>query len=337
MTLGHRPEQWPYQTPLTIHQGALELGTGISVSLLRESHRIARAEGILHNHGIWRTSNLFPLVVGRNSPARIVCSPRGMLSSWSMQYKSVIKKPFWRLLQEPALKRCHCFHATAMSEYEDIRRQGFTAPVAVIPNGIDIPTLRFETSRTRRVVFLSRIDPKKGLDMLLPAWAAVAGDFTDWELVIAGPLGGNYARSMQNLAEEIRAPRIRFIGQVLGESKRDLLASASLFVLPTYSENFGIAVAEALAHGLPVITTDETPWTSVHERNCGWIIRPDQRELEQALRDAMSRSTADLHDMGAIGRSWMETDYAWRRIAIMMQHTYRWLLHGGVQPEWVLD
>jgi len=335
LTLGEPPAEWPYKAPLKIHNGALERSTGVSLSMMAAIRRLSKNPGILHGHGIWRVANLFPLLTSRNGGARIVLSPRGMLSPWSMQYKTLVKQPFWRLLQKPALQRSHCFHVTAPVEYEDIRRVGLRGPVTIIPNGVDIPDIPADNICRKRVVFLSRIDPKKGLDILLPAWTAIADEFSDWDLVIAGPLGDSYADSMQSLAKSLNTPRVQFAGQVLGETKLRLLAEASLFVLPTYSENFGIAVAEALAHGTPVITTTETPWTDLDKRNCGWCITPRQPELEQALRNAMSRPFESLHEMGKNGREWMRDNYAWDRVAEMMMETYKWLQNEGPRPDFV--
>lgn len=335
LTLGTQPASWPHPAPLRIYDGWLERNSGISLAMMYELRKLSAESCILHGHGIWRLANLFPLFINKDASARLICSPRGMLSPWSMNYKAAVKRPFWHLMQKPALDRCHCFHVTAPVELEDIRRLGFRAPVTIIPNGVDIPPLQNNTPRRKTVVFLSRIDPKKGLDMLLPAWTSIAGEFSDWDLVIAGPLSGAYAESVQNLARKLNAPRITFAGQVLGEDKRALLAGASLFVLPTYSENFGIAVAEALAHGTPVITTTETPWTDIEHRSCGWCIAPNENALRDTLRAALSRPLPELHEMGQRGRTWMEYNYSWKHIADMMAQTYEWLLNGGQPPDCV--
>jgi glycosyltransferase involved in cell wall biosynthesis len=252
-----------------------------------------------------------------------------------MQYKALIKQPFWRFLQKPALHRCHCFHATSLAEYESIRGVGLRGPVAVIPNGIDIPDSETDGLRGKRVVFLSRIDPVKGVDTLLSAWASIAADFGDWELVIAGPLKGAYPDSMQALARELRAPRVTFAGEVLGDAKRSLLSTASLFVLPSHSENFGMAVAEALAHGVPVITTTGTPWADISSHNCGWYIEPNHAALSETLRNALSQPLPALHEMGRNGHSWMQRNYSWGHIATMMHQTYEWLLQDAPRPDWV--
>ena len=336
LTLGQPPAEWPYRAPLILHSGSLERGIGISCALARDVRKLARAPGILHGNGIWRFTNILPLLLARQVPARIVVSPHGMMSPWSMQSKSLMKTPFWKLLQKPALDRSHCYHVTAPIEYEDVRRLGLRGPVAIIPYGIDMPDLRTE-EKHKRILYMSRIDPKKGVDLLLQAWAGLAADFPNWELVIAGPLSGSYPAAMQSLAQHLAAPRISFAGEVRGEHKRMLLSTSSLFVLPTRSENFGMVVPESLAHGTPVVTTSETPWSEIRDRGCGWVIRPDRHELEQALRDAMGRPLDELADMGGTGRAWMERDYAWGGIGEKMHSTYEWLLNGGPRPDWVVD
>jgi glycosyltransferase involved in cell wall biosynthesis len=337
LTLGSRPLEWPSNTPITSYNGMLERRTGISIALMHKLRELSKTPCILHGNGIWRLTNLFPLFVQKNSPAKIVWSPHGALSAWSMQYKQTIKQPFWYLLQKRALERSHCFHVTAVQEYQNVRRVGLRTPVAIIPSGVELPPLNDAHARKKRVVFLSRIDPVKGIDMLLPAWKAVANEFPEWELVIAGPLTGDYADSMQSLAHKINAPRVTFAGEVLGQAKHRLLSSASLFVLPSYSENFGIAVAEAFAHGLPVITTTRTPWNEIDKRKCGWCISPDEKTLRETFNIALNCSLTCLHEMGQNGRDWMERDYSWSRIALMMNQTYEWLLYGDSRPDFVVE
>jgi glycosyltransferase involved in cell wall biosynthesis len=258
-----------------------------------------------------------------------------MFTEWSWRRHAWMKQPFWHLGQRSALDRVHCFHATAADEFEDVRRRGFRQPVAVIPNGIDVPPDVDRHEKTNRIVFLSRIDPKKGLELLFEAWSSLAQDFRDWELVIAGPLDSTYADKMQNLVRERAIPRTTFSGAVYGARKTELLAGSRLFVLPTYSENFGLAIADALAHGTPVITTIETPWKDLSERGCGWSIRPDARELKEAMTRALSTPALELSAMGAIGRAWMARDYGWDGVAERMTEVYRWLIDGGAKPECV--
>jgi len=335
LTIGERPPDWAYTAPLEAHSKLLERSIGVSLALLDKVRCQARLPSVLHGHGIWRATNLFPLLLNGRHPARIMISPHGTLSPWSMRYKFLVKLPFWKALQKPALDRSHCYHATASAEYEDIRRVGLRGPVAMVPCGVDLPVLS-EAPRIKRMVYMGRIDPIKGVDILIKAWCLAAEYFPDWELVIAGPLDNDYAANMQRLANELRAQRLRFVGQVLGEVKRELLATASLFVLPSHSENFAIAVAEALAHGLPVITTTGTPWKGLIDRNCGWRVPSNKDYLVSVFADAMGRSTADLGEMGRRGRDWMASAYSWDGVTSHMRRTYHWLLHGGRRPDWII-
>lgn len=179
MALGKRTTAWPHASSLETYSSALcRLGLAPTDSI-RNVRRRAKEPCIMHGHGVWRISNLFPCALSKDSQAKIVWSPRGMFSPWAWSFKSSLKRPFWHLLQKPALQRVNCFHATAECELEDIRRLNFKQPVAVIPNGVEIPDLSSCENKRNRVVFLSRIHDKKGLHLLIPAWRAIQDDFPD--------------------------------------------------------------------------------------------------------------------------------------------------------------
>ncbi|HLF97411.1 MAG TPA: glycosyltransferase [Methylococcaceae bacterium] len=338
LALGTQPAVWPYASSLDIFSGtASRLGFPPWKAVRYVRQEMVREPAILHGHGVWRAANLFPLLVPAKAPVKIVWSPRGMFTPWSWRHHALVKKPFWYALQKPALGRVDCFHATADSELEDVRRRGFRQPVAVIPNGVEIPDLAGTGKVGQRLVFLSRIHEKKGVHLLIRAWRTLADRYPGWELVIAGSVDSAYGQDMVRLAQEIGAPRLRFAGEVLGREKTELLAGARLFVLPTFSENFGIAIAEALAHGTPAITTVETPWTGLEARGCGWCIQADLPALERTLALAMNRSSEELEAMGISGRRWVAEDYGWQRVAGMMESVYRWLLGQGSRPSCVFD
>ena len=335
MALGDMPDAWPHASSLDVYGGPLSRFGMVPPAAINTVKRHARETCIMHGHGIWRLSNLFPLLLNDNSATKTIWSPRGMMSTWAWGFKSNLKRPFWKFLQRPALERVNCFHTTAENELEDVRRLDFKQPVAVIPNGVQLPDISGIQKCNRRLVFLSRIHEKKGLHLLIPAWRAIQESFPDWELVIAGKIRDDYGNRMVKLAENLDTERIIFLGEVLGDQKRELLAGARLFVLPSFSENFGIAVAEAMAHGTPVITTDETPWTNLEQRNCGWCIRPCEKELTETLQKAMNLPLEQLDEMGAAARQWMEREYSWEAIAAMMNQSYSWLLYGGKKPDFI--
>lgn len=293
---------------------------------------------IIHTHGMWRLAHCVPAWVVNGQPGKLVFSPRGSLSPWALSVSKWKKSiAWWGLGQRLTLKRAACFHATAESEYEDIRRLGFRQPVAIIPNGIEIPAppppggLRRGDRRT--LLFMSRVNPKKGIDTLLNAWGPLAARYPAWDLAIVGPSDPpGYLEEMQALAARLGLARVRFPGPLYGAAKSESLWNADLFVLPTHSENFGLVVGEALAHSRPVITTREAPWAGLETERCGWWIEDSLAALSAALDEAMSLDSADLQAMGARGRAWMERDFGWDGIAQKMSDVYLWLLGRGAQP-----
>jgi glycosyltransferase involved in cell wall biosynthesis len=291
---------------------------------------------IIHNHGLWMMPNVYSGDAVRDSRCRLVVSPRGTLSAWALGRSALQKRIFWLLWQAPVLRAAVCFHATAESEFEDIRRLGFRQPVCILPNGIDVPPLEEKPKAGRRqLLFLGRVHPKKGVDVLLRAWQVVERRFLDWDLLIAGPDNGGYLTAMQALAAQLRLDRVVFCGGLFGEEKLHAYRMASLFVLPTHSENFGMTVAEALAAGTPAIVSKGAPWSGLETHRAGWWIDIGVDPLIACLEKALRCSSSELEAMGHRGRTWMEKDFSWFRIAQMMGQTYHWILQGSAAPTWV--
>lgn len=293
---------------------------------------------LLHNHSLWMMPNIYPGQVARQRGTPLVVSPHGTLSGWAMQSGAAVKKLFWPFLQKPALAVTTCFHATAESEYNDIRRVGFRQPVAIIPNGIDIPQLLPKANKDHRtLLFLCRIHSVKGLDMLVPAWRAVQDRYPEWHLKIVGPDNRGHLSEIQRLARKLNLVRIEFCGALYGAQKWQAYRDADLFVLPTYSENFGMSVAEALASGTPAIVTKGAPWSGLDTRQAGWCIDIGIDPLVACLEQALAETSNTLAQMGLHGRAWMEAEYSWPHVGQQMVETYRWILHGGNKPECVIE
>jgi glycosyltransferase involved in cell wall biosynthesis len=301
----------------------------------------ARKFDVMHSHGMWQMCVVYPGTVARRNKKPLVVSPRGALSTWAMKHGSWLKHVFWPLVQRPALEKASCFHATAESECRDIRRLGFRQPVAIIPNGVDVPPCTLKQSRNvRTVLFLGRLHPIKGIDVLLQAWAAVMDRFPRWHLVIAGTDSSygdtcGYLHDMRALASTLNLTRVHFGGPLYGEDKLSAYRDADLFVLPSHSENFGVTVAEALVAGTPAIVTKGAPWEGLETHRAGWWIDGGVDALVAALRQAMSESSDELAQRGLSGREWMIRDFSWTTVGIRMDQTYRWLIDGGKAPSWV--
>ena len=291
---------------------------------------------VIHSHGMWMMPNVYAGNVCINTSCRLMFSPHGTMSAWALGRSAFLKQVFWKLLQGPAARVADCFHATAESEYADIRRLGFKQPVCIISNGVNLQLLeQKQTAGRRQLLFLGRIHPIKGIDNLLHAWHAVEQRFPDWELHVVGPDAGGYLAEMQSLAEKLRIKRVVFRGALYGEEKLKAYRDASLYVLPTHTENFGITVSEALAAGTPAIVTHGAPWAGLAEQGAGWWIEVGVAPLVECLEQALAVSPRCLGEMGLVGYEWMKRDFSWARISAQFLETYSWLIYGGEPPPWV--
>ncbi len=314
-------------------------GTGrfaVSSDMARALRRAAKNVDVIHNHSLWSMVNVAAgwLVPGHR--AKLVTSPRGTLSAWSLARSRHVKRVLWPL-QRRALMRADLLHATCDMELDEIRALGLCVPVAVIPNGVDVPAQAQlpATTTVRTVLFLSRIHPKKGVATLLHAWRRLQDEYPDWQLVIAGRGEAAHVQAVRQLASRLELQRVHFPGPLYGEDKLRAYAQAQLFVLPTESENFGLVVAEALAHGCPAIVTQGAPWQGLQTERCGWWIANDTALLAHTMNDAMHLPRTVLAAMGARGREWVMRDFSWKAIGQQMDASYRWLLGDADQPSCV--
>jgi len=327
------PVSLPYLKTFPLGLGPRRLGVSPKMRRWLKQEVTSGRVDIIHNHSLWMMPNVYPGYAVRDSSCHLVVSPRGTLSKRALGINALQKQIFWRVLQAPMLRAATCFHATAESEYEDIRRLGFRQPVCILPNGIDVPPLeQTPNSGRRQLLFLGRIHPIKGIDTLLRAWQAVEDRFPDWELHIAGPDNGGYLAGMQALAAQLRLERVVFRGPLFGEEKLRAYRAASLFVLPTHSENFGMTVAEALAAGTPAIVSKGAPWGGLEKQGAGWWLDIGVDPLVACLEVALATPPTHLAEMGRAGREWMLRDYSWERIGVQLSAVYRWLLEGGETP-----
>ena len=311
---------------------------GLSPAMRKALQATVSNADVLHNHSLWMMPNIYAGTIKRPKGCVLVTSPRGTLAPWALQRSRWLKKLTWAAGQRKALHGADCLHATAVSEYREFRDLGLKAPVTIIPNGVDMPPYerpRVKTSPVRRLLFLGRVHPKKRVDVLLRAWARLQDLYPDWELEIAGPDNSGYLAEMKNLAKVLGCNRVTFPGAVYGSEKIRMYQSSDIFVLPTYNENFGMAVAEALACGVPAIVTKGAPWSGLQDHDCGWWIESGEEPLVECLKHALGLNSEKLRDMGLSGRQWMESDFSWTHVAGMMLTTYNWLLGRGEVPPWV--
>jgi glycosyltransferase involved in cell wall biosynthesis len=265
----------------------------------------------------------------------VILSPRGMMDRWAWRHHRWRKRVMWWAGQARAVRTAACLHATAPCEAQCVRDLGIRAPIAVVPNGVTIPDLPPAPQRpsdVRTLLFLARIHEKKGVDILVHAWRNVQDRFSDWRLLIVGPDNGGYLLRMQDLAARIGARRVYFKGKIPQAEKSACFTSSELYVLPTHAENWGVSIAEALAHGLPAIVGRGAPWSGLETRRCGWWIDSSVDALTGTLETALALSPGELRARGALGREWVEEAFTWRSVADTMRQVYLWTLDRGPKP-----
>lgn len=304
-----------------------------SVALKQYLAKATTTASLVHAHGLWLMPNVEAGIAAHRAGVPLVVSPRGMLAPEALGFSRTKKWLFWKLLQRNAYAHAAAWHATSAAEADDIRAFGIRAPIAIVPNGIDLTTASAAMrEQGRTLLSLGRIHPKKGLRHLVAAWANLAPEFSGWRLRIVGPDEAGHASELKTLATRLGASRLSIEPPVFGRDKIDVLLNASLFVLPTLNENFGIAVAEALGAGVPAVVTKGAPWAGLLSNRCGWWIDNGVEPLVAALRIAMNLPDGERKAMGARGRAWMARDFSWNRIAKDMLDVYVWIRDGGAPP-----
>ena len=308
-------------------------------NMVKGLNRGGKDNTVIHNHGIWLPLNHYASVTARRYNIPLIISPMGMLEPWARSYHSWKKMIAWCFYQRRDLKAATVLQATSKQEAGNLQLLDFHIPIAIIPNGVDIPEFPEpvvkDKTNLKTALFLSRVHPVKGLLNLVRAWAKIRP--VNWRVVIAGPdEGGHQIEIEQEIQRHELSDSFSFIGSVADQDKWELYRSADLFVLPTHSENFGIVIAEALASGTPVITTKGTPWKELVENKCGWWIDIGVEPLAEALTKAMNLSPEERQVMGQRGRRLVEQNYSWDKIGNEMLSVYEWILGKGPKPECVI-
>ena len=337
-------------------------GRGWSAKFRRAVMREATKADIVHNHGLWMWPNAYAREAAVAAGKPLIISPRGMLEAWSLNRSKLRKAVAWRIFEKRNLQSAAMFHATAESEAESIRqvvlplweggkekRCECEVPIVVAPNGVDLPDLNVKPGRElleekfpdlkgrRWVVFMSRLHPKKGVDVLLRAWARQK-EVADEKWRVTSPEGGEslgpvlilagsdligYRREVEKLVRALGVQdSVVITGEVQGEMKDALLANADVFALPSYSENFGIVVAEAMAWGRPVIASTGTPWRELNEVGAGWWVQPTEESLAAALGQSLRLGGAELTAKGRAGRTLAGEKYSWTQAAKVLLSSY---------------
>ncbi len=288
-----------------------------------------------HFHGLWNPSHTKLAGQLKKAGRPYVVSPHGMLEPWAFRHRWWKKWPYFHLREKPFLLGAAAVFVTSPMEREHLLKVLPHPAVQVLPLGCR--EVRSPDEARARIalgwrpdehvmLYLSRVDPKKGLHLLFDALALSATDFKNWRLVIVGDGDPGYLATLHKQADKLEnsLPKIDWIGSIWNDQRWIYLQAASLFCLPTHSENFGIAVLEALHCGTPVLTTSSTPWVDWKGVDGVFIADPKVSSLGETLNEARARLQGEWSEKDRKILSMRATEqFSWPKLAPRYVEAYR--------------
>jgi poly(glycerol-phosphate) alpha-glucosyltransferase len=338
---------------------------------------IAFQPDIIHAHGIWVYPSIATNHYCRKTRSPYLISAHGMLDRWAVE-NSRWKKTVAHFLYEGAhLRGAHCQRALCEAEARAIRELGLHNPIAVIPNGVDLPTADSTATAAKNspwarllapgqkvLLYLGRIHPKKGLMNLLRAWAEIEKSkienrkSDDWVLAIAGWDQGGHEQELQQLATELgirwsdqrgrerhhlvngsrpETGNLWFLGPLFGPDRAAAYHHCDGFILPSFSEGVPMTVLEAWVNSKPVLMTPPCNLPEGFAAGAALRMEPTTESVTAGLNEFLRMSAGDRAGMGGRGYALAADRFVWPRIASQMKELYTWMLGGGTRPASLTD
>lgn len=306
-------------------------GACVSFELLLKLPELVLWADVVHLTATYSFTTIPTLVICRIFNKPLVWSPRGAIldaHDWKGTKRRKLKR-CWEIFCNVLLRPGRVIvHTTA--ERERVVAQGILtrATAMIVPNGVEVPdrlpVRDWLPDGCLRLMYLGRLSPKKGIENLLKTVSLLKDNSIS--LNIYGVGDADYMTRLKSLADQLGLPSdmVSFFGHVDGEAKHAAFANADVCVIPSYTENFCMVVAEALAHGVPVIASHGTPWAEVEKKNCGLWVNANPESLAQAI---IRIRTMDLLKMGTLGRNWMAHEFSWDTQAKKMMGFYSSLVY----------
>ena len=309
----------------------------IRKDLLKES------PDIFHMEALWRYPQLLMVAWKKHKKAPIVCTPHGMLDPYIIKNQGVVKRLVSKLFFQKSLEAVDCYHALCQKELEDIRAYGLKQPVAIIPNGINLPDpdLNFEkTDKKKHLLYLGRLHKKKGVDLLLKALAAINKEkkemLDNWQIDLVGWDHEGCKAELEKIVEDNHLDDlVVFHGGLFGENKQRMYANADGYILPSHGEGLPMTVLEAWSWKIPVIMTPECHLPEGYSANAAIEINDNVESVCNGLKTFLGMSDKERQSMGMRGYNLVRENFTWDVSAKKMIEVYEWLLGNLEKPDFI--
>ncbi len=314
------------------------------LSFFWPGHSVAFAEAIIKNiknfdvvhvHEIWHYPHFIACLAARVAGIPYVVAPHGAMDRWCWRRRALAKNLFFNIVEKEIFSGAAAVQALTRAEAEDIKKRAPASRIVKIPNGINLDDFALMPQRDefernfgiapqeKMILYLGRIDQKKGLDLLSLAFGAVSRKKNNARLVIAGPDNSEYAREIKKILENQKvADKTIFAGNLSGSAKMAALARADVFVLPSYSEGFSMAILEAMVCGIPSIFTQQCNFPEAGENKAALIIDCDQYQLAEAINIVFDSAETSAQ-IGANAKKLITRDFSLEAVSARMISLYR--------------
>ncbi|MBC8053458.1 MAG: glycosyltransferase [Sphingobacteriaceae bacterium] len=345
-------EDRKYYEPMPLHSYTVKGPRNLAFSPDMYSKLDGIKPDVIHTQGIWMYFSYVNKKYHAKTSTPYVVTPHGMLDPWQLKQsfsKDLKKKIVLSLYETRHLQQASCLQALCKSEYDSIRAFGLKNPVAIIPNGTELPAIierttdysipcRWKETGRKTLLFLSRIHHKKGLDNLLKAWAMTKPDSHNWQLVIAGETKDTaYMQSLISATGNLGiSDTVQFIGGQFGDNKETCFIDADAFILPSFSEGLPMAVLEAWAYKVPVIMTPFCNIPEGFDTGSAISISTEPDSIASGIQDLTRLSDEERKQMGQNGYNLVTEKFTWKKVAEATVKLYQWITGKGAKPEFVI-
>lgn len=294
---------------------------------------------IYHAQGVWQWNTYAITSAARKCGKPYLITPHGMLYPQDIaKSNAFFKKLSLRLRLLNDLNKAACVQVTCEEEMYHCRNLGVTAPIAIIPNPVEIKDYLYKKEdAVRRIGYLGRISRRKNIEGLIEAFHALGNETKGAELLIIGGGDKDYENYLHTLVRQYHLNHVRFTGFLNGEEKDKALASCSVLAMPSEFENLGNVVLEGLVRDIPCIATQGSPWEELQTHHCGWWVPYSQTDITNAVKEAIVATNDELQMMGQNGRKLVCERYSVEVIATQMKALYEWILGEAEKPEFVYE